>query len=133
MQSDSKTDITIIVALITAIAAILAPLITSVINQIGAHRLRALELFFEEKTKVYKQFLETTAQFPVFPTEDDVSKLNCALNLATLYSSRETGKAMSIYVHHLVNSKTQTTDVGDAYLAVYHAMQNELKKYKKHY
>ena len=49
MQSDSKTDITIIVALITAIAAVLAPLITSIINQIGAHRLRVLELFLRKR------------------------------------------------------------------------------------
>lgn len=40
---------------------------------------------------MYKDFLEATAQFPLFPTEDDVNKLNYALNLALLYSSKDTG------------------------------------------
>ena len=82
---------------------------------------------------MYKDFLEATAQFPLFPTEDDVNKLNYALNLALLYSSKDTGKSMSVYVHHIINPETRSTNTADAYLDVYHAMQKELKKYKKHY
>lgn len=53
-------DITVIVALITAIAAIIAPVITSVINSRSALKLKKLDIF---QNNVYAAVSELTGSF----------------------------------------------------------------------
>lgn len=129
-----ETDVTLIVALITAIAAILAPLATAIINRVSEYRLRTLELFFNEKAQAYKQYLDITSRFPPNPSSNDLQELNSAMNQATLYSSEDTSKMMALYVHYLMDTKNPDYDaIAKSHLAVCEAMQAELKNYKKHY
>lgn len=86
-------NVMVIVALITALATIVAPVITQFITQRGAYRLKSLELFFTEKARVYREFLEVTSQFSPEPKMTDLMKLNNALNQALVYSSSDTGKS----------------------------------------
>lgn len=134
MQSANKTDITIIVALITAFAAIIAPLITAIINHVSAYRLRTLELFFIEKSKAYHQYMNITSHFPINPTPEDIHTLYSALNQAVLYSSKDTAQVLNRYVYFLLDTYHSDNGViAEMHLETIVAMQNELKKYKKHY
>ncbi len=126
-------NVTVIVALITALAAIVAPVITQYITQRGAYRLKSLELFFAEKTRAYREYLEVTSQFPPEPKMADLMKLNNALNQAIVYSSRDTGKKMTQYVYLLKNTKSPDYDaIADVHLEVALAIRAELISYDRY-
>lgn len=132
-------NVTVIVALITALAAIVAPVITQIIAQRGAYRLKSLELFFTEKVKVYREYLEVTSQFSPEPKMEDLMKLNNALNQALMYSSKDTGRKLTNYVYLLKNTKSPDYDaIADAHLEASLAIWDELISYdcytkNKHY
>lgn len=91
-------EATIIVSSITALAAIIAPVMTQLIARRGAYKLKTLELFFTEKAKAYREYIEVTATFPPKPTVEDLFRLNNVLNQAIVYSSEDTVKKLAKYV-----------------------------------
>ena len=126
-------NVTVIVALITALAAIVAPVITQHIAQRGAYRLKSLELFFAEKAKVYREYLEVTSQFSPEPKMNDLMKLNNALNQALVYSSKDTGKKLTQYVYLLKNTEAPDYDaIADAHLEAALAIRAELISYDRY-
>lgn len=123
-------NVTIIVALITALAAIVAPVITQFIAQRGAYRLKSLELFFAEKAKVYRKYINVTSKFPPEPKLDDLMKLNNALNQALVYSSKDTGRKLTAYVFQLRKTKNPDLDaIAETHLEAFLAIHAELARY----
>lgn len=134
LQTDSRIDITVIVALITTLAAIIAPLITAIINHVSAYRLKTLELFFVEKVKAYHEYMDIASCFPINPTPDDMHKLFSTLNKAALYSSKDTVQQLNCYAYFLLDTDhSDKNAIAEANFATLQALQRELKKYKKHY
>ena len=124
-------DITLIVALITALAAIIAPVLTALITQHGEYRLKSLELFFNAKSKAYLELLDATSNFPKFPEESKIIELYALLNRAFLLSTENTRSKLSLYVKLLIESSADSELLTLAYQDAVLAMQNELKDYCK--
>ena len=53
---DNNNDVALVVAIVTALAAIIAPLITSLIHSVTEFRLKKLELSYQERVKVFREF-----------------------------------------------------------------------------
>ena len=87
--------VTIIVALIAAISAILAPVITALIQQRSAYHLSAAEWFFKERIAAYKELLSASDQCLKNPCADNIEALQRASNAALLFSTVDTQVAIS--------------------------------------
>jgi hypothetical protein len=88
-------NFTVTVALITAFAAIIAPLITSVINAIIQYKLKRLDLMYPKKVEVLKKFIEAYTSLNtnldlIFTIELERE----ALNLAVLCKNKKTRKEL---------------------------------------
>lgn len=124
--------ITAAASLITALAAISAPVIAQLISQHGAYKLKTIELFFEAKAKVFHDFVQVTSRFPPNPDYETLQKLNDSMNQALLYCSKDTGWKIALYVKYLKDSPGSDLDeLADAHLNAILAMQGELKQYHK--
>lgn len=122
----------IIVALITALAAIIAPIITQLLARNGAYKLKELELFFLEKVKVYNEFINLSSTFPQNGSTEEAFKLVAAINRATLFSSEKTSRILSAYYAFLTGIAAHSQeDIAGARTAAISAMQEELRKYQK--
>ncbi|QAA31230.1 hypothetical protein [Clostridium manihotivorum] len=72
-----QVNTTIVVALITAIAAIIAPLINSFMNNRTQLKLKRLDLFYKEKSDIYQNFCKAIIDLDNWIyTEDDDARLN---------------------------------------------------------
>lgn len=64
------------------------------------------------------------------PGYEDIRKLNNVMNQALLFSSKETGRALALYVQLLRERENPDLDaIADAHLNALLAMQAELKQY----
>lgn len=124
-----STDSGMIAAWIAAVAAIAAPVITQLISQHGIYKSKTIELFFNAKADVYRNYVKITAQFPPFPSSEDLLRLNDCLNQAILYSSKDTSQKLALYVKFLQDQESDMEALAEAHLNAMLAMQAELKKY----
>lgn len=123
-------EITVIVALIAAIAAIVSPIITELISQRGARRLKKIELIFAAQVDAYKNYISVTSLFPFSPDHRDMNKLSDAQSQAFLYSSLDTRKKLSDYAVMLSDeANVPPGALGKAQHEAILAMQAELSKY----
>ena len=131
----TSADSTTIAAFVTAFAAIVAPTITSILSHRSARKLKALELFYVSKSEAYSKFLAAAAlTVPKSFDPDNMPALIETSAIATLYSSKETGKKIAEYCRMLVKIKPGSEDYGKlGYLSadVVLAMQEELNEFKK--
>lgn len=126
--------ISIISVSITAIACVLAPLVSALISQRGTMKLKSFELFFQEKTAAYKEFLHACDHFLQSPSSpEEISALLEASSNALLFSSLDTQSAISAY-GQLVResvfpncSSAKTMELSRARITTILAMQSELK------
>ncbi len=123
-------DVGVLVSMIAAIAAIIAPVLTAIITQRGARRIKQIEMFFLAKAQTYNAFLDVTSQFPPNPQYEDLRKLSLVFNQALLYSSRETGRKLALYVNFLKNGDVSDAESA-AYLDAVSALKAELIQYQK--
>ena len=107
---------TIIVALIAAISAILAPVITALIQQRSAYRLAAAEWFFKERASSYKELLSDAALlFSTIDTQAAISafgQLILSSDLRT--SSSQQLKALSAARLNMMLAMQKELDVKQA-------------------
>lgn len=85
-------NIAIITSMITAIAAIIAPVITSIINNRYQRKIRAMELYFVEKSAVYKELVEKIMLFTYCSgvDGDEYSDYLCCFEKAYLIADKKT-------------------------------------------
>lgn len=125
----------IIVALITALAAIAAPLISAVITQHGAYKLASAEWFFREKVKSYKDFLLFADTYLREQSPKNIQALQHASDCALLFSSKDTQAAISCFGQALLAvdlqqaSTSSLHQVSELRLHMILAMQKELSAY----
>lgn len=123
---------TIIVALIAAISAILAPVITALIQQRGAYRLAAAEWFFKERAASYKELLSAADKCLKDLCTDNIQILQRASDAALLFSSIDTQTAISSFGQLVLSSNLKTASseqmkaLSTARLGMMLAMQKEL-------
>lgn len=126
--------ISIISVSITAVACVLAPVISASISQRGVMKLKSFELFFCEKTAAYKEFFHACDHYLQSPhsLEERKALLDASSN-ALLFSSLDTQAAISAYGQLVLESiypncsSTKTMELAQARTAVILALQSELK------
>lgn len=123
-------DLMVIVAMIAAISAIVAPVLTEVISRYNERKLKQLELFFTEKAKAYSNFIEVTSQLPGICGYEDLRRLSLAMNQAILYSSNDTAQKLALYVKFLKDNDTSDA-ASVAYADAMSAPKHELQEYQK--
>lgn len=134
-----ESNVTVIVALITAITAMVSPIITSIVTSKAAYKLKTAELFYTSKVKAFNHFIETAASFRFNnSTTDDILQLQNASLQAMLFSSNETRTQLAIYGKTLMDiyesakngsvELAKVTKLNEAQYATIKAMQIDLKK-----
>lgn len=125
-------DITLIVALIassiTAISAIVAPVLTALITTRHEYKIKTIELFFHAKLNAYNKFIEVSSTLPSNPHEQDLQKLHNATAYASLLSSATTRSKISAYSYYLIQENFEQIDL--AYESVILAMQDDLYEFR---
>ena len=81
---------TVIVALITAIAAILAPLITAVINNRYQLQIRKIELYEEKRIIAINQYVSLACKYLNHPSEHFKNELSESKQTIFLYAPKST-------------------------------------------
>ena len=127
--------ISIISVSITAVACVLAPVISALISQRGAIKLKSFELFFHEKATAYKEFLHACEHYLQSPRSlrEGKALLDASSN-ALLFSSLDTQTAIANYGQLVLNSdypdcsSEESLKLSKAHTAVILAMQSELKE-----
>lgn len=107
----TATDITVIASLVTVIAAVISPLITEIVSQIGNSRMKSNELFLESKISAYSDLLNVLSIVDI-RSQDDLHKLLSALSRAKLFA--------------LPNSYVAITEYSHAWAEYFYAVKNNL-------
>lgn len=133
-------DLTLVIALITAIAAILAPLISSIISQRGSYKIRLVEMFYRSKVDAYTNFIYATSKVNTHSTADELMEMQRTLAEAMLFSSNKTHRMISNYSVALIKyrqAKMNDLDcseylkrLGETQRSAITAMRAELTKYE---
>lgn len=83
-------DLTIIAALATIVVAILAPLLTAIIQGKNALKLRTLDIVYSDKMSAYKEFVAAYADIAIAGSSvGQYRRLVAAIGQARLYASNE--------------------------------------------
>lgn len=102
MNSEALTTLTSNVTIIASVIAIasvtICTIVTSLITQHGAKRIKQTELFFHEKTKAYYEFLYLTDRFDNSYNNEQVLELSNAASKALLFASKNTEFQMNCYI-----------------------------------
>ncbi|MBQ9269717.1 MAG: hypothetical protein IJ206_09405 [Oscillospiraceae bacterium] len=125
-------DVTVIIALIAAISAIIAPVVTALINHRSAYRVKTTELYFVARADSFRRLLGVASHYPVRPSADDMQALQDASAGAMLFSSPDTQEKIALYVSKLMGndySSASISALSDAHKAAILAMQSDLRKY----
>lgn len=129
-------DLTLIIAIITALAAIIAPVITALITQRGAYKAKAAEMFFTAKVDAFLGFLSLAAEYAEpagMPSKEKSYALQSASAHALLFATPDTQEKIAIYGKLLLQNSFKPEDIRKLSLAhrdAILAMQSEIKKYE---
>lgn len=93
-------DLALIIALVTAGAAIAAPVISEFIRSRSAARLKRFELFYASRVEAYQAFLSQAAFFD--GVHHDRSGLFIAMNNAVFFSAAPTQQAIQAYYEAVI-------------------------------
>lgn len=127
----SATQVTLLAAIIAAIAAIISPLLAAIINARHAYRLQTAELFFKAKIEAYKSFLSYTANFPLSPSTSEMQKLQEYASQSILLSSPHVQSCIAEYAQYLLNLERTPASIDKSsqlYKNAVLAMQDDLMK-----
>lgn len=124
-------NIATIAAIIATVTAIIAPTITALINQIGAYRLRKLELFWDEKIKVYDEFLSASCEFMY--SKKDIPRIEAACNRVLLFSSGITVEKINALTASLMEfaGSGKMGNIPKENAEALTALRSEIQKYRK--
>lgn len=125
---------TIIVALLTALAAVLSPLITAVINNNKEIKIKRLDLFYTEKSKAYHDFSVCSA---VYIEEYIIDEDNCpsknkfveSFNNAYLVADDSTRKAMIALRNYFYGNEMREDTIRNLVFDICKTMGNDLSTY----
>lgn len=129
-------DFTVNAALIAAIAAIVAPTITTLINRIADIQLKKLEVFQNSKRKAYDDFAESFSLLyhsTYSEGDDTIRKILSTTYQAMTYSSAKTRTLLKEFSNNLQNGHWESTEfqqLHEQFFACIDAMKNELYKIK---
>ncbi len=115
-----------IVCGVTAVAAVLAPVASALITQIGSFNLEKSKLLFSSKFDAYKGFIACASLFPLNPSSEEMQELHKCISSAMLLSSVETHKALSIYSSLLLSADNDIAALADAQRNAILSMKKEL-------
>lgn len=128
---------TIIVAMITAFAAIVAPLFTALLTNRGAFRLKSSEWFLSEKMTAYREFLLAADQCLSCRSAETLLRLESSSANAILFSSKEVEVALSSFGRDILSSGFPECDdtvlrcLASSRLSVLSAMKKDLQQYQR--
>lgn len=94
---------TVIVALIAAISAIIAPTITAIVNNIHQSRMRKIELYEEKRISAINDYVALVSRFLQNTTYDNASDMGNAMNAIFLYAPQHTWDDIK-ELNHLVDT-----------------------------
>lgn len=117
------SSVTTLAALITASAAIIAPIRTASIQAETEIKLKELDLFQAEKAKAYKQLTEALGACRNSPSSEDADRLYEAISLASIYSSEDTAHKLVCLAGYLLNPERPNSMLYSETMA---AMRDEL-------
>lgn len=86
---------TIIVACITAISAILAPIITAVVNNRHQLKMKQIELYEENRIATINQYVSTVSCYLNRPSTNKLVEMGSVLNSIYLYAPKKIWKDIS--------------------------------------
>lgn len=101
--SPLATNVTIISSVIAIASVTICAIVTSLITQHGAKRIKQTELFFHEKTQAYYEFLRLSDRFDNNSTKEQVLELSSAASKALLFASKDTEFQMRCYINAVTN------------------------------
>lgn len=122
-----SVDLAVIVALITAIAAIISPILTEIISQHGARKRATIDYFLSGRAAAYKQFITSASELACSPSSDQLQTIRAAYCHAAVYSSESTRQKMSEYVY-AVERWESTQEINESLSAVLDAIHAEIRK-----
>lgn len=103
----------IILSTIAAVAAILAPLLTAIINNRYLFRLKKLETFYDHKFSIYKKFFEAYGNVQNFVTPKDNHDFFSALYEVCLICNFETRSKLFELKKFFISSNGVATPESD--------------------
>lgn len=96
----------IIMSSIAAVAAILAPLLTAIINNRHSLRFKKIEIFYDHKFAIYKNFFEAYGKLQNYVTQKDNNDFYASLYEVCLICEPETRKRLFVLKNCFLNSKS---------------------------
>ena len=122
-------DATIIVALVTALAAIISPILTSVVQSIKDYTIKKLEMVYSEKIKAFNEFASSYGL--VDKTDDNKRIFFASAAKATLYvDNKETREQIILLGKYIVDTSSDNPALSNSYLfreCINKIVQEELK------
>lgn len=94
--------ITIIVSLITALAAVLAPCLTEIFRNHNNLRLKKLELFYQKKQESYLDLADAYGKYRVYPNSGKpLMDLFSSIYKAMIFSDKFGNKSLENFLEHI--------------------------------
>lgn len=86
-----------IVSYLTIFAAVIAPVLTALITQIGAYKTKTTEIYFAAKLDAYTKFMEVASN--VFTSNADTKALENAAYKARLFATPSVDEKIKRFTH----------------------------------
>ena len=87
-------DITVIFALITALAAIVAPVVTAYIQRKSALELKKIEIIYSQKLSAYRTFADKSGKLFLSNLRNQFEEIKSAAYNASLFADQKTAKLL---------------------------------------
>lgn len=130
-------DVTVITALIAAIAAIMSPTINTLINRLADIRLKKLDIFQSTKQKAYDDFAESFSilyHSTIMEGEEPIRKILAATYKMMAYSKSQTRQLLKEFSKNIEKGHWDSPDEFDAlheqFFSCIDAIKKELYKLK---
>lgn len=123
--------VTAMASLVTAVAAIVAPVVAAYISAHNNYETKTTELFFDARVVAYRDFFKLVSNFPQSPSADDLKRLSEYASYALLFSSSETQEKISCYSSRIalgVKTPEDGVEVGRLRHQMLISMQKDLTK-----
>ena len=123
--------VTAMASLVTAVAAIVAPVVAAYISSRNNYKNKTTELFFDARVVAYRDFFKLISKFPHSPSADDLKQLTEYASYALLFSSSETQERISRYSSRValgVKTPEDGVEVGRLRHQMLISMQKDLTK-----
>ena len=125
MEWLQKIDPTVLAALLAAFSAIIAPIVTSCINNRHQYRMRKLEIAQEEKIKAIQHYAEACSNYISHPARDELVEYSRAYGKIFLYTDKSCHDDIKAIDKSIENQKLQ--DSSNMLAKVCEALSSEMK------